>query len=234
MQLIAREMNVSETSFLVGQTGRYNLRWFTPTSEVDLCGHATLAAAHALWTEWGEDAESIQFETLSGELVATRTESMIWLDFPSEPVELSDLPELSDAIGADVLTMGINRMDLLAEVASDEVVRSLGPDLALVAELGNRLDRRGLIVTARAEEGAGYDFISRFFAPGLGINEDPVTGSAHCALAPYWAGRVGRDELVGYQASERGGSVRVRLVGDRVHLGGEAVTVFTGQLKKAG
>jgi PhzF family phenazine biosynthesis protein len=227
MQQIALEMNAPETAFLVGRHGSYNLRWFTPLAEVDLCGHATLAAAHALWSEWGEGNEIIRFDTLSGELVATRTDGTTWLDFPSEPVSRIDLPEIKDAIGINPIATCENRMDLLVEVASESAVRSLEPDLRLVATLG----RRGLIVTASADTGSRYDFVSRFFAPTLGIDEDPVTGSAHCALAPYWAERLGGNNLIGYQASTRGGFVHVRVDGNRVHLGGEAVTVLSGKIR---
>ena len=150
------------------------------------------------------------------------------MNFPSEPVEPFELPTIRDAVNALLLNTGGNRMDYLAELESESAIRNLNPDFGVIAKLG----KRGLIVTARAEGDADHDFVSRFFAPAFGIDEDPVTGSAHCALAPYWSERLGQDELLGYQASRRGGYVRVRVAGDRVHLGGEAVTVFAGEMRK--
>ncbi len=227
MQNIALEMNVSETAFLVPQATGYNLRWFTPADEVDLCGHATLAAAHALWTVWGEEGEAIKFETLSGELGATREGDTIWLDFPAEPVSGIEILDIHEALGLEPRFTGRNRMDYLAELESESEVRGVSPDLRMIQDLGFR----GLIVTARSDEGSEADFVSRFFAPGLGVDEDPVTGSAHCALGPYWASKLGRLDLVGYQVSSRGGTVRVRVRDDRVDLGGSAVTVFRGELE---
>jgi PhzF family phenazine biosynthesis protein len=230
LQAVAREMNLSETAFLVQRAGGdLDLRWFTPTVEVDLCGHATLASAHVLWEEGLLPASATaRFHTRSGLLTATREGSAIELDFPVKGREpLEGAPDLAPALGAPVLDLQRNRFDYLARLESEEAVRRLSPDLAAL----HRLPVRGIIVTSRADrEGAGYDFVSRFFGPGAGVDEDPVTGSAHCFLAPYWAAELGRSELVGYQASARGGTVRVRLLGDRVKLGGQAVTVLKGEL----
>ncbi|HUF11251.1 MAG TPA: PhzF family phenazine biosynthesis protein, partial [Rhodothermales bacterium] len=228
MQRIAREMNVSETCFLVPSDEGFQLRWFTPTVEVDLCGHATLAAAHGLWTEWGHQGENICFQTLSGTLTAVSANDLIWLDFPLEPVEETPIPnEVAAALTVKPAYVGRNRLDYLAELGSEAAVRSISPDLAML----KKLPVRGLIVTARAHETKGADFVSRYFAPYFGIDEDPVTGSAHCALGPYWTERLGKQELLGYQASDRGGWVRVNVRGDRVDIGGKAVTVAQGTLR---
>lgn len=229
MQRVAREMNLSETAFLVPQAdGGYRLRWFTPTVEVDLCGHATLAAAHVLWEE-GHAApdQPLRFETRSGRLTALRRGDQIELDFPSQPATACDTPDwLAQALGVPPYWTGANGVDLLVEVATAAEVRRLRPDLGLLAQA----PVRGVIVTAVGEPGTGFDFVSRFFAPNAGVPEDPVTGSAHCALGPFWAGRLGRTSLVGYQASERGGTVGVELHGERVGLLGRAVTVLRGDL----
>jgi len=227
MQNVAREMNLAETAFLVPQADGFDLRWFTPTTEVDLCGHATLASAHVLWQEGClEMEETARFHTRSGVLAASRRGDLIWLDFPATPDQpASSSPELELGLGVRIRYLGRTSFDYLAELESEVAVRSLAPDLAILARLG----ARGVIVTARSDY-PGYDFVSRFFAPGAGVPEDPVTGSAHCGLGPFWAARLGKAELVGYQASMRGGTVRVRLEGDRVHLGGQAVTVLRGEL----
>lgn len=226
MAAIAAEMNLSETAFVREvDGGRYELRWFTPKAEVELCGHATLTAAHALWDtgRLSEGDEAI-FHTRSGVLTVTRRGDWMDMDFPSEPAEDATAPkELFEALGLIPRYVGRNRMDYLIEVDSEETVRSLQPDFALLG----RLQTRGVIVTSAA---AQYDFVSRAFFPGIGINEDPVTGSAHCALAPYWGRRLRKDELTGWQASERGGLVRMKLAGDRVVLSGQAVTVLRGEL----
>lgn len=227
MQDVAREMSVSETAFLVPGADGYQLRWFTPTVEVDLCGHATLASAHVLW-EGGHlapDAEA-RFHTRSGLLTARRLLGWIVMDFPSEPPAPAPAPAgLAEALGAHPRWVGKNRMYYLLEVADEDAVRGLVPDYGkLVAAT-----KDGVIVTARGA-GDGFDFISRFFAPALGVPEDPVTGSAHCALAPYWAKRIGKQDMVGLQASARSGVVRVRLTGERVILAGQAVTVLEGEL----
>jgi PhzF family phenazine biosynthesis protein len=226
MQNVAMEMNLSETAFLHPEGDGYRLRWFTPAVEVALCGHATLASAHVLW-ETGvlaADAEA-RFHTHSGLLTCRRDGDWIWMDFPAKPEQATEAPEgLARALGAEPVYVGRSQFDVLVEVASEDVVTGLAPDIAALG----RVDARGVIVTARASR-AGADFVSRFFAPTAGVNEDPVTGSAHCVLAPYWAAKLGRAELTGYQASRRGGHVRVRAAADRVHLGGRAVTVMRGE-----
>ncbi|HLM98493.1 MAG TPA: PhzF family phenazine biosynthesis protein [Bryobacteraceae bacterium] len=227
MQKVALEMNLSETAFLVREGDRFHLRWFTPALEVALCGHATLASAHALW-ECGhlKPGEQARFRTLSGMLTADQRGEWIEMDFPLKADEPADAPpHLSEALGAELKYVGKNNFDYIAEVESEAVLRGLKPNHSLLSELGVR----GVIVTARSET-RDFDFVSRFFAPGSGINEDPVTGSAHCCLAPYWAKRLGKTEFLAYQASARGGVVRVRLNGDRVILGGQAVTVLRGEL----
>ena len=229
MQRVAREMNLSETAFLEpADDGGYRLRWFTPAVEVDLCGHATLASAHALWESGALDASAeARFHTRSGLLTARKDGDWIWLDFPALPPQEVPIPDgLREAIGAEPRFVGRSRFDLLVEVASEDAVRALRPDLRAI----RGLSVRGLIATARGSEAGGFDFVSRFFAPGAGVDEDPVTGSAHCVLAPYWAAKLGKDEMTAYQASDRGGVVRVRLAGDRVRLGGQAVTVLRGEL----
>ncbi len=227
MQHIAREMNLPETAFVIPQAGAASLRWFTPTTEVDLCGHATLATAHVLW-ELGllQSDEIAQFDTLSGRLTARRDGRWIELDFPSEPSAPATTPRgFGRAFEATLVNVEKNRMDYVIELESEAAVRSLKPDLSMLSSIA----ARGFIVTARATT-EGADFISRAFFPSLGIDEDPVTGSAHCCLSPYWASRLGKDELVGYQASSRGGYVVTKLMGDRVLLRGQAVTIFRGEI----
>jgi PhzF family phenazine biosynthesis protein len=229
MQLVAREMNLAETAFLLRRDDGFALRWFTPTVEVDLCGHATLASAHVLWEERHlPPGETARFHTRSGLLTAARRDGRIWLDFPALRATPAEAPEdLARALGVPIRHFGVNPIDSLAEVDSEETLSGLRPDLVTLRRLGGR----GLIVTCKGRDGAGgYDFASRFFAPGAGIDEDPVTGSAHCCLGPYWAERLGRTELTGYQASARGGFVSVRCRGERVELGGNAVTVLRGTL----
>lgn len=235
MRAVAAEMNLSETAFLVRRGGGegggdgFDLRWFTPACEVDLCGHATLASAHRLW-ETGElgAGEEARFHTRSGLLTARRAGGgWIEMDFPARPPRRAEPPSgLAEALGAPVRWTGAGGDDLLALLDDAAAVRSLAPDLGRVA----RLPVRGLIVTAAADPGAEHDFVSRFFAPAVGVPEDPVTGSAHCCLGPFWAERLGKPEVVGYQASARGGVVRVRPRGERVTLGGEAVTVLVAEL----
>lgn len=226
MRNVAMEMNLSETAFLHRAEDGWHLRWFTPSVEVALCGHATLASAHVLWQEGHlpPDAQA-RFHTLSGVLTADREDGWITLDFPAKPEQAAPAPEgMEQALGVRAVYTGRSQFDWLVEVESEDVVRGLKPDLGLLAEV----EARGVIVTAR---GSGeHDFVSRFFAPRAGVPEDPVTGSAHCVLAPFWAGRLGRDALTGYQASRRGGVVKVRTVGDRVRLMGQAVTVLRGEL----
>ena len=225
MLSVANEMNLAETAFLHREGDAWRLRWFTPTIEVDLCGHATLASAHVLWTEGHVPRTTpLRFATRSGLLGASASDGWIELDFPAEPAKpVTAPPQLLEAIGVTG-TVARNRMDYLVEVADEHVVRGLAPDLGRLKAVSTR----GVMVTARAA--APYDFISRFFAPASGIDEDPVTGSAHCALAPWWSERLGRKALTGYQASPRGGVVRVELRGDRVALLGQAVTVLRGEL----
>jgi PhzF family phenazine biosynthesis protein len=228
MQNVAAEMNLSETAFLLPRRDGYSLRWFTPTVEVALCGHATLASAHALWQEGALGANEIaRFHTLSGLLTATRAGEWIELDFPANEEQAAEAPpSLLKSLGVEhPLHVGRNAFDYLVEVESEQALRSLTPNYA---EL-RKIQVRGVIVTSRSSDDR-YDFVSRFFAPGSGVDEDPVTGSAHCCLGPYWASRLGKNDFVAYQASARGGIVRIRLEGDRVKLGGRAVTVFVGEL----
>jgi PhzF family phenazine biosynthesis protein len=227
MQNVAKEMNLSEAAFLLRQDDGYSLRWFTPAVEVDLCGHATLASAHILW-ETGTllAGQQARFHTRSGLLTADRRGEWIEMDFPATTEKPVDAPEgLAEALGVETKYVGQTKFDLLVEVESEEVVRAMRPNLTLL----ERIPARGVMVTSRAFS-PDYDFVSRFFAPRVGVNEDPVTGSAHCALSPYWSNKLGRNELVGYQASPRGGIVRVRLAGERVLIGGQAVTVMRCEL----
>ncbi len=227
MQNVAREMNLSETAFLYEQGDGFNLRWFTPGAEVELCGHATLASAHVLWEEGRlEPDEAARFHTLSGLLTAKQAGDWIELDFPATPAEPVTPPDdLIKALGASPKYVGQNQFDYLVEVGIEETVRAMKPDFSVL----KKVTSRGVIVTSTSRL-PGYDFISRFFAPAVGIDEDPVTGSAHCCLGPFWGKRFGKRELVGYQASERGGTVRVRMAEERVHLGGQAVTILRGEL----
>jgi PhzF family phenazine biosynthesis protein len=228
MQHVAAEMNLSETAFLLRRDDGFSLRWFTPAVEVALCGHATLAGAHALWEERLLDAnETARFHTKSGLLTATRIGDWIELDFPATREERAEPPEgLLDALGIrEAVYVGRNTFDYLVEVASEDELRELDPDHGRL----RKIPVRGIIVTSRPSS-SDFDFVSRFFAPGSGVDEDPVTGSAHCCLTPYWASRLGKNEMVAFQASQRGGVVRVRLEGDRVKLGGQAITVLRGEL----
>ena len=227
MQSVAREMNLSETAFLVWEADAFRLRWFTPAVEVNLCGHATLASAHVLWDEGFAPAERpLRFLTRSGVLTATRGGDRIELDFPARPdTTIETPPGLAEALGAAPRYVGRNVDDLVVLLDDEAAVRALAPDFGAL----RRLPVRGVTVTAPATT-PGYDFVSRFFAPAVGVDEDPVTGSAHCCLAPFWQGRLGRDAMRGYQASARGGAVWVRVAGDRVVLGGQAVTVARGEL----
>lgn len=260
-QAVAAEMNLPETAFVARGEDRFPLRWFTPTVEVALCGHATLASAHVLWEAGEVEAgDHIVFDTLSGPLDARRIDDVIMLDFPADPPfggapgtategpraaptsrradddaepgggggdgPLLDLPAVVDALGTEAVWWGRSRLFGVVEVASEDAVRGLAPDLRAVG----RASAVGVVVTARADPGQAYDVVSRVFAPSLGIDEDPVTGSAHCVIGPLWSGRLGRAELVGYQASARGGFVRIRCRGDRVELGGGAVTFLRGTI----
>jgi PhzF family phenazine biosynthesis protein len=227
MQNVAREMNLSETAFLFRQEDGFRLRWFTPAVEVDLCGHATLASAHILW-EMGHvrPGEQIRFHTRSGILSAERKGDWIEMDFPAKPEEPAPEPVgLAKALGVGIKYLGRNQFDYLVEVDSEEIVHRIKPDFTLLMTL----PVRGVIVTSPSST-PEYDFVSRFFAPRVGVNEDPVTGSAHCCLGPFWANRLHKNEFVAYQASPRGGMLRVRVKGARVILGGQAVTVLRGEL----
>ena len=227
MQNVAREMNLAETAFLVARPDGYDLRWFTPTVEVDLCGHATLASAHVLW-ETGQLAagETARFHTKSGVLTAVRRGDWIELDFPATPDEPVDAPPgLVDSLGASPRYVGKSVFDYLAELESEEAVRSLRPDFGVMKKIG----ARGVIATSRSDDRA-FDFVSRYFAPAFGIDEDPVTGSTHCCLAPYWGRQLGKTTLLARQISARGGELKLELRGDRVGIAGQAVTVMRAEL----
>ncbi|MEI6775406.1 MAG: PhzF family phenazine biosynthesis protein [Chloroflexales bacterium] len=227
MQAIAREMNLAETAFLVPEGDAFRLRWFTPTTEVDLCGHATLASAHALWEQGllAPDAPAL-FRTRSGLLTCTRRGNWIDMDFPATPPVAAESPaDLMDGLGRTPISVWRSPFDYLVELEDAMAVRTLQPNLFRLAQI----EARGVIVTAQSDV-PDYDFISRFFAPRAGVPEDPVTGSAHCCLGPFWGTRLSKAELVGYQASARGGVVRVRLADARVVLSGQAVTVLRGDL----
>jgi PhzF family phenazine biosynthesis protein len=228
MQAVAREMNLSETAFLVRREDGFDLRWFTPVAEVDLCGHATLASAHVLFeTNEVAPGEPARFHTRSGVLTATRKDPWIEMDFPAEVESACEAPEeLLRGLDVEPVHVGRNRFDFLVELDSEETLRGLEPDFGLLRTLG----ARGVMITSRSAS-PEVDFVSRYFAPAFGIDEDPVTGSAHCCLGPFWAERLGKSELTGYQASARGGVVRVRPSGDRVILGGQAVTVLVAELQ---
>lgn len=227
MQQVAREMNLAETAFLYRQQDGFQLRWFTPAAEVDLCGHATLASAHVLWEEGHvQPEEQARFSTCSGLLTAERQGAWILLDFPATPAMPAAAPaELVEALGVKLAYVGKNRFDYLVEVDSEETLRALKPDLKLLA----RVPMRGVMVTSRGAS-SEYDFVSRFFAPRVGIDEDPATGSSHCTLAPFWGERLGKQEMMAYQASPRGGVLRVAVHDERIALGGQAVTVLRGEL----
>lgn len=224
---VAEEMNLSETAFLIRVGNYYELRWFTPVVEVDLCGHATLASAHILW-EIGEleKNQPACFRTRSGLLTARLQSSWIEMDFPAEPVDPCDPPDnLLEALNVSAVFVGKNRMDYFIEVETEKIVKNLDPDIRLL----ETVPARGIAITSLAAS-QEHDFVSRFFAPAAGIPEDPVTGSVHCGLGPYWAPRLGKTEMTARQLSRRGGIVRVGLKGDRVILGGQAVTIFQGEL----
>ena len=226
LQAVAAEMNLSETAFLVPRGEAFELRWFTPAVEVELCGHATLASAHYLWASGrlSPDAAA-RFHTHSGALTARRRKGAIEMDFPATPAAPAEPPAgLTAALGFEPVSVHRGGADLLVEAASEKALGAVSPDFPALAGI----DARGVIVTAPG--GGSCDFVSRFFAPAAGIDEDPVTGSAHCALGPFWGGRLGKTDLRGYQASKRGGHVGVRLAGDRVVLSGKAATVFQGVL----
>ena len=225
---IAKEMNLSETAFLVKESDGFNLRWFTPAVEVDLCGHATLAGAHILWeTGLLSPKETARFHTRSGLLTVTRQGALMEMDFPTKIDEPVEPPAgLLEALGiSNPLYVGKNKFDYIVEVESEEKVRNLKPDFTRLGAI----DVRGTMVTARSSS-PDYDFVSRFFGPAVGVPEDPVTGSAHCCLGPYWSRKLHKTEFRAYQASARGGSLRVRVQGDRVLLAGQAVTILKGEV----
>ncbi|MDJ0591713.1 MAG: PhzF family phenazine biosynthesis protein [Pleurocapsa sp. MO_226.B13] len=229
MQSVAREMNLSETAFLLKQDRDYSLRWFTPTTEVPLCGHATLASAHVLWTEgYASTGQAIDFQTKSGLLTAKYQDDWIELDFPANrSQDIPPITKLQDALGVPIKTFAYNSLGYLVEVKSWQQVEKLNPNFGLLKQL----PIPNVIVTSLATDDSQYDFVSRFFAPGLGIDEDPVTGAAHCCLAPYWRDRLQKDNFLAYQASSRGGTLKIHYDGgDRVLLQGQAVTVMRGEL----
>ncbi len=229
MQSVALEMNLSETAFLVRRDdGAFDLRWFTPKVEVDLCGHATLASAHVLWHDGIlASSEMARFQTRSGLITAVSgAGGWIEMDFPATPASAAEAPPgLVAALAVKPLRVAKTRFDYLVELESEAAVRAARPDFSALAKVA----ARGVIVTSVAST-PGFDFVSRFFAPAAGIDEDPVTGSAHCCLAPYWGARLGKEAMSGLQVSARGGVVRVRTAGDRVLLGGQAVTVLRADL----
>lgn len=227
LQDIAREMNLSETAFLLPQEDGYDLRWFTPTTEVELCGHATLASAHVLWEDGHlRRDQQARFHTRSGLLTAKLDGDWIELDLPADPPAQIDPPDgLARALGSNPASVHRGRDDLLVEFPDEKTVRTLRPDMSLLG----LIDTRGVIVTSLAVADR-FDFVSRFFAPRVGIAEDPVTGSAHCSLGPFWARRLGTSHLIGYQVSDRGGTVRVQVDDERVRLGGQAITVMRGDI----
>jgi PhzF family phenazine biosynthesis protein len=229
MQAVAMEMNLSETAFTWREANGWRLRWFTPVEEVDLCGHATLATSHTLW-EQGQvaDDQPCVFHTRSGELRATRgKDGAITMDFPAEPAEPCDAPSgLAEALGIEPIAVHRNRFDYLAELPTEDDVRNIAPDMTKLAAM----TQRGVMVTALSGA-AEFDFVSRFFAPAVGIPEDSVTGSAHCALGPFWSARLNKSVLTGLQASARTGIVGVEIMpNNRVHLRGRAITVLEALL----
>ena len=225
MRNVAREMNLSETAFLHPEADGYRLRWLTPAVEVDLCGHATLASALVLWEDGHLAPGTVaRFHTRGGLLTCEKKGDWIEMDFPVKLEQTVEAPpQMAEALGTEIKYVGKNQFDHLVEVADEQTLRAIAPNHYLLRQL----PVRGVIVTARGDQ---YDFVSRFFAPGAGVDEDPVTGSAHTALAPFWGARLGKSEMTGFQASARGGVVKVRLAGDRVILCGEAVTVLRGEL----
>lgn len=231
MQDVAAEMNLSETAFCYPkEDDAYGLRWFTPTQEVDLCGHATLATAHVLFeTDRADREEGVSFRTASGGLACQGGEDdRIEMDFPSHPPYALEgqVGRFTEALGVEPVWIGENGLDRFVRLEDEKQVRSLEPDLDAIAELGGR----GVIVTAPSDDGSAVDFVSRFFAPAYGVDEDPVTGSAHCALAPYWANQLDEEAVVGRQVSDRGGTVHCTLTDQGVQLAGHAVTVAEGEL----
>jgi len=229
LQRIAAENNLSETAFLVPAGSDYSLRWFTPVTEVPLCGHATLASAAVVMQRLEPERNVVVFHSLSGPLIVKRTARGYLMDFPARPSQpISTPPGLADALGAEPLEVFSNEFNYLALVENELVLRALAPDMAALA----RIDRPGVIVTAAVEKvEKDHDFVSRYFAPAKGVPEDPVTGAAHCMLAPYWANRLDKTEFRAYQASRRGGEISCRLSDDRVELEGDCVFYLEGEVE---
>jgi PhzF family phenazine biosynthesis protein len=227
MQTLAGEMNLSETAFVLRKESSFGLRWFTPKTEVDLCGHATIATSHILWEQgYVPPAQQIRFETKSGTLIAKKNGDFIELDFPHVDQHTEIPPsDLISGIGVDPVYVGASEHYYLVELASEKLVRDLKPNL----DCFRKLEKGAILVTSKSSM-PQYDFVSRVFCPLEGIDEDPVTGAAHCILAPYWKDKLGKDSFTAYQASERGGEVRVSLEGDRIILSGQAITVFAGEI----
>ena len=225
LQSIAAENNLSETAFLVRNADGFELRWFTPVTEVALCGHATLASAFVIFHEQNWPEETIRFQTRkSGQLIVTNRGELLEMDFPARPVQDHiELPQVSAALGVTPQAIFTSREDLLVVLESETAVRELRPDFALL----NRAEARGVIVTAPGDQS---DFVSRFFAPRVGINEDPVTGSAHTVLVPYWSKILGKEDLHAYQISKRGGELFCRMTGERVMISGRAVLYLAGTI----
>lgn len=225
MQRIAFENAVSETAFVVSQNDGYRIRWFTPETEVDLCGHATLAAAHVLFRERGFSGNVIEFASQSGKLAVEKNSDILVLDFPARPPVSCDVPyELNNALGHIPVEVLASSRDYFIVFADQDTVKPLAPDMEILKNMG----KFGYIITAPGKE---VDFVSRFFAPGEGIPEDPVTGSAHCTLIPYWAKRLNKTEMVARQLSRRGGVLYCRDAGERVKIGGKAVTFMHGKIE---
>jgi len=224
MQKIAAENNLSETAYFVHESDdSYSIRWFTPKTEVDICGHATLASAHVLYEQMGFDGKKVVFQSKSGELTVEKKDNIYWMNFPSNPPEPIPVPKLlPEAIGTIPIYTGVNR-DMLVLLQDESTVQSIKPDFALL----ERMEVRGIIITA---EGDDCDFVSRFFAPSMGIYEDPVTGSAHSILTPFWEKRLGKSSLEARQISKRGGNIMCKQKENRVDIGGEAVTYMIGEI----
>ncbi|MDP9518095.1 PhzF family phenazine biosynthesis protein [Pseudomonas protegens] len=223
MQQIAAEHNLAETAFVVREAQGWRIRWFTPTTEVPLCGHATLASAYVLFEVYDEPTQRIDFQSRSGPLSVTREDGLLWLDFPlRSPGSQAGLEDVAQILGARVIEL-LGANELLAVLESEQAVRDCQPDMAALA----KLPWPGVIVTARGDR---HDFVSRYFAPAIGIDEDPVTGSTHCCLTPYWARQLDKQQLSAYQCSARGGALFCRLEGERVKIGGHARLIASGHL----
>lgn len=229
MQNIAREIGLSETAFVTKNFSHFELRWFTPTVEVDLCGHATLASAHALWESKIATSESIAFHTKSGMLTAKKDSEYVVLDFPTIAIKPlhSPIKNLLESLGInDPLYIGRSDKTVLIEVTSEKCLKNIQPDFELLKEV----PIEGVVVTSRSEYPDDYDFVSRYFGPREGINEDPVTGFAHCHLGPYWQTKLNKTKFLAYQASSRGGFIKIDMHDDRILLGGKAITIMKGEI----